>query len=53
MYDPQIPKGTSMFVDMFNKHAFELYMGEYYYEKIKYDDGFEQIVPRVYFEMKR
>ena len=40
MYNPHIQEGNKMFADLVNKHADELYFAEYFFEKIKYDDGF-------------
>jgi len=53
MYNPHIKEGNAMFSDLVRQHAGELYFAEYFFEKMKYDDGFEQIVPKVYLEFKR
>ena len=57
MFDPHVKIGNQMFQEIFDRHSHEVYLFDYYFEVLRYDDGcgnlLDQMAPHVYVEMKR
>ena len=56
-FNPHILDGNKMFIQAFDRHRGEVFVFDYWYEVLNYDDGngnlLDQICPRIYAEFKR